>query len=147
MYTLYSCESAYRSLCRWSHYHLPPPRRLSLSYPSFLPSTSSVKHTPNREPEGLLDRDRFRRPSRVLSEEEEARLDDILQRIVATCERRGVLVKPFFEDAARSKNSSCLVGHVTVKQFLQVREPLASVRPLEAPSWCSFASSKAISLL
>lgn len=73
-----------------------------------------------REPEDLLDKERFRRSSRMLSMDEEARLDDIVARISNICERRGMLVKPFFDDSARNRNSSCLVGHVTIGQFKQV---------------------------
>lgn len=72
-----------------------------------------------REPSELLDKERFRRSSRMLTLEEEARLEEVLARINGICERRGMLVKPFFDDAARNRNSSCLVGHVTIGQFKQ----------------------------
>jgi len=72
-----------------------------------------------REPTELLDKERFRRAARVLSGAEESALDDIIRHISDITKRRGVLVKPFFDDAARNKNSSIMVGHVTEKQFRQ----------------------------
>ena len=36
------------------------------------------------------------------------------------CYTKRILVKPFFDDAAKNQNSSLRVGHVTVQQFKQV---------------------------
>jgi hypothetical protein len=35
------------------------------------------------------------------------------------CAKRGLLVKPFFDDAAKDDHSAKLFGHVTVSQFRQ----------------------------
>lgn len=60
-----------------------------------------------------------RRSARILKDDEESTLGEVLSRISGITNRRGILVKPFFDDFARNKNSSCLVGHVTEKQFRQ----------------------------
>ena len=72
------------------------------------------------EPSELLDKDRYQRSSRNLGDDVEAHIEILLQKIREKVRRRGMLVKPFFDDAARNKNSPCLVGHVTEKQFRQV---------------------------
>jgi hypothetical protein len=35
--------------------------------------------------------------------------------------KRGILVKPFFDDASRDPNSIRMINHVTPQQFKQVR--------------------------
>lgn len=56
---------------------------------------------------------------RLLEPEKEAALADITARITGICSRRGVLLKPFFDDAAQDDHSAKLYGHVTHTQFKQ----------------------------
>lgn len=71
------------------------------------------------EPAELLDRNRYQRSSRDLGPEKEARVADIVARISEICGKRGVLIKPFFDDAAQDDHSAKLYGHVTIPQFKQ----------------------------
>jgi len=81
------------------------------------------------EPAGLLDRTRYQFASRDLGGAREQRVRAVLSHLRDKVLRRGMLVKPFFDDAARNKNSPCLVGHVTERQFAQGerRPPLVSL--------------------
>jgi hypothetical protein len=56
---------------------------------------------------------------RDLGHEKEGLVYDITQRISDVCGRRGVLLKPFFDDAAQDDHSAKLYGHVTYAQFKQ----------------------------
>jgi hypothetical protein len=56
----------------------------------------------------------------ILSEAEEEEFEILASRIAKRVAQRGILVKPFFDDAHMNKNSPALVGHVTEKQFRQV---------------------------
>lgn len=69
------------------------------------------------EPVGLLDRTRYERSSRALSEEQEMLLATAIQRMAEITARRGTPVKPFFDDAAADDHSAKMVGHVTIPQF------------------------------
>ncbi|CAG9463323.1 unnamed protein product [Pedinophyceae sp. YPF-701] len=71
------------------------------------------------EPVELLDKTRYQKSSKELTPEQEALVEKSLEYVKSKCARRGVPVKPFFDDFARNKNSPCLVGHVTAKQFEQ----------------------------
>lgn len=70
------------------------------------------------EPHDLLDKTRYLRSSKSL-DDEDVRVNGVLSRIAEFCKRRGILVKPMFDDAASDNNSSKLVGHVTKHQFMQ----------------------------
>lgn len=71
------------------------------------------------EPSELLDKTRYRRPSRQLTEEREAILQGALTRLADTVAKRGTPVKAFFDDAAADDHSAKLYGHVTMAQMRQ----------------------------
>merc|ERR1719473_620340 len=70
------------------------------------------------EPNSLLDKERFNRSTKVIDEEDT--VVSILAYVAKTVKSKSILVKPFFDDACRSKNSECKVNHVTGPQFRQV---------------------------
>jgi len=71
-----------------------------------------------REPEGLVDYERFTgMPRKHIGEEKETKLYDLLERIAYNCRTKRITVKPFFDDA--SKNMKKKVNHVTPIQFKQ----------------------------
>lgn len=70
------------------------------------------------EPLELLNKTRYLQSARSL-EHEDGQVNDTLLGIAEVCKRKGILVKPMFDDAASDNNSSKLVGHVTKHQFLQ----------------------------
>ncbi|GMH42114.1 hypothetical protein BSKO_10033 [Bryopsis sp. KO-2023] len=70
------------------------------------------------EPLELLDKTRYLRSSKSLAAEDD-HVHDILFNISDICKKKGILVKPMFDDAAGDNNSSKLVGHVTKTQFAQ----------------------------
>lgn len=72
------------------------------------------------EPSELLDRTRYQKASRVLSDEREEIYAQLIAAMQEKVEKRGVSVKPFFDDAANNPNSMKLYGHVTTFQFKQV---------------------------
>lgn len=74
------------------------------------------------EPTHLLDRTRYDVCSKVLDDEKEARLADLIEELRTQARTQRIQVKPFFDDACNDKNSPCLVGHVTWQQFKQVLE-------------------------
>jgi hypothetical protein len=73
------------------------------------------------EPAELLDKTRYQVCKRLLSAEKEERIRLIVHDLSSKAAKRGILVKPFFEDASRDPNSVRLVNHVTPQQFKQVR--------------------------
>lgn len=73
------------------------------------------------EPGALLDKTRYQLTRKVLPPARETALQGVLARLAAVAARRGVLVKPLFEDAARDPNSPRAVNHVTPAQFRQAR--------------------------
>lgn len=73
------------------------------------------------EPSELLDQTRYQRCRKQLCPEKEARLAAVLGAMARTAAVRGVLVKPFFEDASRDPNSPRLINHVMPQQFKQAR--------------------------
>jgi hypothetical protein len=75
------------------------------------------------EPADLLDKTRYQTCRRTLSESDEARVALALAGIAQEAAKRGVLVKPAFDDASRDANSVRLINHVTSSQFKQVRAP------------------------
>eukprot|EP00877_Chromochloris_zofingiensis_P005200 jgi/Chrzof1/14681/Cz09g11260.t1 len=83
------------------------------------------------EPAELLDRNRYQRSSRDLGPEKEARVADIVARISEICGKRGVLIKPFFDDAAQDDHSAKLYGHVTIPQFKQCLNVKVGIRVSE----------------
>lgn len=84
------------------------------------------------EPAELLDRTRFLRSSRVLSDEAEAAVQEVLARLADTSFKRGQPVKPFFDDAADNDYSAKLFGHVTIPQFRQTLSTKLCWRVAEA---------------
>ncbi|KIY94280.1 hypothetical protein MNEG_13681 [Monoraphidium neglectum] len=88
------------------------------------------------EPSELLDRNRYQRSSRRalaaclvdIGEAKEARLGEVMARISNTCDKRGILLKPFFDDAAADDHSAKLYGHVTAPQFKQVLNVKVGIR-------------------
>eukprot|EP00892_Ulva_mutabilis_P008864 jgi/Ulvmu1/634/UM010_0004.1 len=72
------------------------------------------------EPEELLDKTRYRFCRRQLSQEKEEKLQLVLEGLSRKAAKRGMLVKPFFEDASRDPNSIRMINHVTPQQFKQV---------------------------
>lgn len=80
------------------------------------------------EPAGLLEKTRYQSCLATLADEQEEQLRAVIAAIASTAAKRGVLVKPFFDDASRDCNSVRRVNHVTPHQFKQVRGP-PSLRP------------------
>lgn len=72
------------------------------------------------EPEELLDKTRYQFCRRQLSPDKEEHLHVVLEGLSQKAAKRGMLVKPFFEDASRDPNSVRLINHVTPQQFKQV---------------------------
>lgn len=72
------------------------------------------------EPDELLDKTRYQFCRRQLSPDKEDHLHTVLQGLSQRAAKRGMLVKPFFEDASRDPNSVRLINHVTPQQFKQV---------------------------
>eukprot|EP00775_Hariotina_reticulata_P008738 gene8738-8918_t len=112
------------------HYVVPKTASMEvMQYNQFLADVDSMFTKPNLEktpleevppePAELLDRNRYQRSSRDLGPEKEARLADITAHIADICGKRGVQIKPFFDDAARDDHSTKLYGHVTHTQFKQ----------------------------
>ena len=58
-------------------------------------------------------------PKKLLEDEEEYRLHDVLDSIEHRCKIKRILVKPFFDDASKNQNSAMRVNHVTPNQFKQ----------------------------
>ncbi|DBA80843.1 hypothetical protein WJX77_010114 [Trebouxia sp. C0004] len=71
------------------------------------------------EPSELLDKTRYDFSSKQLPEERETQLESIMNKLREECQIKGIMVKPFFDDAAHDKNSCHMVNHVTVSQFKQ----------------------------
>lgn len=71
------------------------------------------------EPSELLDKTRYQKSSRVLSDAEEELVYNCIQRMSDITAKKGTPVKPFFDDAAADDHSAKLVGHVTIYQFRQ----------------------------
>ncbi|XRA99632.1 EF-hand domain-containing protein [Pycnococcus provasolii] len=82
----------------------------------FLEKTPTVDVPP--EPLSLLDKERFLRSVKVTPEDDE--IDAIIAYVSKVVKSKMILVKPFFDDACRNKNSECKVNHVTGAQFCQV---------------------------
>ncbi|GBF96228.1 hypothetical protein Rsub_08773 [Raphidocelis subcapitata] len=80
------------------------------------------------EPSELLDRDRYLRSSRNIGPEREARLAEVMARVSEICGKRGILIKPFFDDAAQDDHSAKLYGHVTASQFKQCLNVKVGIR-------------------
>lgn len=57
---------------------------------------------------------------RMQGPELEARVAQITARIAEVCGKRGIRIKPFFDDAAYESRTA-VYGHVTRSQFKQVR--------------------------
>lgn len=72
------------------------------------------------EPTELLDKTRYQFCRKQLSCEKEDELNRVLDVMSSKVAKRGILVKPFFEDASRDANSIRLINHVTPQQFKQV---------------------------
>lgn len=85
-------------------------------------TTPFLEKTPNvdvaAEPDSLLDKERFVRSLKVIDEEDV--VVSVLAYVTKTVKSKSILVKPFFDDACRNKNSECKVNHVTAPQFCQV---------------------------
>ena len=62
------------------------------------------------EPSDLLDKTRFMKSSRQLSEEKEAILAGAIARLSDKCYKRGQPVKAFFDDAASDDHSAKYVS-------------------------------------
>lgn len=73
------------------------------------------------EPIELLDKTRYQFCRKQLTCEKEDRLNTVLGEMASRAAKRGILVKPFFEDASRDPNSARMINHVTPQQFKQVR--------------------------
>eukprot|EP00879_Flechtneria_rotunda_P009058 GHRR01009483.1.p1 GENE.GHRR01009483.1~~GHRR01009483.1.p1 ORF type:complete len:230 (+),score=78.34 GHRR01009483.1:148-837(+) len=112
------------------HYTVPKSASMDIvMYNEFLAEVDSVFTKPHlekdplahvpAEPSELLDRLRYQRSNRNLGPEKEAKLAELMSRISDTCSKRGILIKPFFDDAARGEHSAKLPGHVTCTQFKQ----------------------------
>ncbi|KAF5836110.1 flagellar associated protein [Dunaliella salina] len=105
------------------------PSLIMTDYRTFLQDVDVVFTLPNLEktpladvapePWELLDRDRYYKSSRILSDEDEDILRMVIQRMEEIVNKRGTPVKPFFDDAAADDNSVKLYGHVTIAQFRQ----------------------------
>uniref|UniRef100_A0A383W0A7 Uncharacterized protein n=2 Tax=Tetradesmus obliquus TaxID=3088 RepID=A0A383W0A7_TETOB len=80
------------------------------------------------EPSELLDRNRYQRSSRDLGPEKEACLAELTARIADICGKRGIMIKPFFDDAAQDDHSTKLYGHVTHTQFKQCLSVKVNIR-------------------
>mmetsp|Transcript_10728 Transcript_10728/g.19597 ORF Transcript_10728/g.19597 Transcript_10728/m.19597 type:complete len:228 (-) Transcript_10728:408-1091(-) len=72
------------------------------------------------EPVELLDKTRYAKSSKALTEEEETLYRVVMERLASICKKRGQAVKNFFDDAAFNDHSVKLFGHVTAPQFHQV---------------------------
>jgi hypothetical protein len=72
------------------------------------------------EPAELLDKTRYQFSRKQLSCEEEEELNRVLDAMASKVAKRGILVKPFFDDASRDPNSVRMINHVTPQQFKQV---------------------------
>jgi hypothetical protein len=72
------------------------------------------------EPTELLDKTRYQLCQHLLTDEKQARLQVVLAQIASTASKRGVLVKPFFDDPSRDCNSVRRINHITPQQFKQV---------------------------
>lgn len=71
------------------------------------------------EPSELLDRTRFLKSSRVLPDDQEAKVQATIARLSEIAFKRGQPIKAFFDDAAHNDHSAKLFGHVTIPQFRQ----------------------------
>ncbi|CAD7698240.1 unnamed protein product [Ostreobium quekettii] len=80
--------------------------------------TDPLKEVP-AEPLHLLDKQRYQRSARRLEGDKDCGVEDVLFRVSDIVRKRGVLVKPMFDDAAADNHSSKVVGHVTRNQFAQ----------------------------
>jgi hypothetical protein len=49
--------------------------------------------------------------------DKEARLAEVTAHIADVCAKRGIMIKTFFDDAARDDHSAKVHGHVTAPQF------------------------------
>eukprot|EP01026_Neomeris_dumetosa_P000307 TRINITY_DN10078_c0_g1_i1.p1 TRINITY_DN10078_c0_g1~~TRINITY_DN10078_c0_g1_i1.p1 ORF type:complete len:254 (-),score=36.53 TRINITY_DN10078_c0_g1_i1:80-841(-) len=70
-------------------------------------------------PSELIDPNRFEMSTRNIGDDLEIDAEEVISRVREYCQKRGILVKPFFDDACRNNNSVKLVGHVTPQQFRQ----------------------------
>ena len=75
---------------------------------------------PEEKAKSLIDKTRFQVCKKELTAEQEAIYERAIQKLSQKCYTKRILVKPFFDDAAKNQNSSLRVGHVTVQQFKQV---------------------------
>lgn len=82
------------------------------------------------EPTELLDKTRYQFCRKQLSCEKEDELNRILDVMSSKAAKRGILVKPFFEDASRDANSVRLINHVTPQQFKQVCPLSTGIKPV-----------------
>lgn len=101
---------------------MPPPSLPFPSLPAFrlLPPTLSPATPPPPlqhlekdplvevpcEPSALLDKTRYRKSSRMLSDADEAVLEATMARLSDKCYKRGQPVKAFFDDAATDVHSA-----------------------------------------
>jgi len=73
-----------------------------------------------KKPDGLVNGMRFTiKPTTVLAEDHEERLEQIMGLLSYRCNTKRIQVKPFFDDASRNQNSALLVNHVSKVQFAQ----------------------------
>jgi len=63
-------------------------------------------------------------PSHSLQE----RVAAVTQRVADICAKRGICLKPFFDDAARDDGSVKLFGHVTAAQFQRCMNIMVGIR-------------------
>ena len=87
------------------------------------------------EPTELLDKTRYQFCRKQLSCEKEDELNRVLDVMASKAAKRGILVKPFFEDASRDPNSVRLINHVTPQQFKQV---CSSASGVTTPAICPY---------
>lgn len=80
------------------------------------------------EPTELLDKTRYQFCRKQLCYKKEDELNRVLDGMASKAAKRGMLVKPFFEDASRDPNSVRMINHVTPQQFKQVRSQASTGR-------------------
>lgn len=117
-----------QTICDYYTVQLTPSLEM-VEYRRFIQEVDAIFATPNLEknplispidePSELLDRDRYQRSNKFLGDDKEGKLGRVLQRLSESCSKRGMMLKPFFDDAAADDNSTKLYGHVTVSQFKQ----------------------------
>ena len=101
-------------------------------------TTRNLEKTPQAEVDNqtgtFIDQNRFRVSKKMLSEEKEVLLGDVINAFIDFCSKQRILVKPFFDDAARNQNSCLSVGHVTVNQFKQVLNTKLGLEKVHLPN-------------